>query len=289
MKLLKKSHQQGFTLLEISIALLLVGILLGGALTINSASRQVDKADETKAQMNAIKNGLLSYLKVNKYLPCPDIDNDGVEDRKISGGVSVCKSRNGTLPYQTLVLPEVDAWGNPFYYRVNARAELSGDVNDLCETASVFGLSGTRTKPSTAALCTQNGVFYCDKCSDVCGMGCDYNADPRTVDAPPYFSWHTPPKGAENPDGYKNMLVEDESGNEYENAVVAMVVSFGSNGAQTWTDCDQATLANSVERANCDNDAAGVFKVDTAVTMDDYLTWITIFDVKSAMLDVRGF
>lgn len=283
------SRQQGFTLIEIAIALLLIGLLAGGGLTISGAFRQLSKAEETKAQMAQIKMGLMSYLKVNQYLPCPDTNSDGLEDRKISADVSVCKSRQGTLPYQTLSVSDKDAWGAPFYYRVNPRAEQSQRINDLCETASVFGYLGSRTKPSSAALCSRNGVFYCAKCGDVCGMACDYNADVRQNDAPPYFSLHTPPKGAENADGYKNMLVLNEQGAEFENAIVVMVVSFGSNGTQTWHDCEQATAPASAERANCDNDTAGVFQIDSSESLDDYLTWITLHDVKQAMVEVRGF
>lgn len=287
--MMRPSKRQGFTLVEISLALLLIGILTTGLLTFNDGFKQLTKAEETKAQLTQIKMGLMSYLKVNRHLPCPDIDADGVEDRRISSSVSVCRSRHGTLPYQTLSVSDEDAWGSPFYYRVNARSEQSGRINDLCETASVFGYSGARTKPNSAALCSRNGVFYCDKCGDVCGGSCDYNADVRQSDAPPYFSLHTPPKGSENADGYKNMLVENEHGEEFENAIVVMVVSFGSNGTQTWQDCELATAANSPERANCDNDTAGVFQIETSGYLDDYLTWVTLHDVKQALIEVRGF
>lgn len=281
--------QQGVTLVEIALALLLIGLLTTGALTFNGVFRQLTKAEETKEQLSQIKMGLMSYLKVNHYLPCPDTNSDGLEDRRISLGVSVCQSRQGTLPYQTLSVTDKDAWGSPFYYRVNPRTEQNQRINDLCETASIFGYSGARVKPDSSALCEKNGVFYCDKCGDVCGGACDYNTDVRQNDAPPYFSLHTPPKGAENADGYKNMRVLNEQGAEFENAIVVMVVSFGSNGTQTWLDCEQATTAASPERANCDNDSAGVFQIDTSDYLDDYLTWITLHDVKQAMIDVRGF
>lgn len=281
--------QKGFTLVEISLALLLIGLLTVGALTFNGVFRQVTKAEETQAQMEQIKMGLLSFIKVNHYLPCPDTNSDGLEDRRISMNISVCQSRQGTLPYQTLSVTDKDVWGSPFYYRVNPRAEQSQRINDLCETASVFGFSGARSKPNSAALCSKNGVFYCDKCGDVCGMACDYSTDVRQADAPPYFDLHTPPKGAENADGYKNMLVLNEQGAEFENAIVVMVVSFGSNGTQTWQDCEQATTSTSIERENCDNDSSGVFQIDTSDFLDDYLVWITLHDVKQAMIDVRGF
>lgn len=286
-----KKIERGFTLLEISLALLLIGLLTAGGFKITSALRHVDKKAETQAQIFEIKQGLLTYLKVNKFLPCPDTDGDGEENRDLDSvsGVSACHSRYGQLPSQTLSVSSEDAWGSPFYYRVNQRSEQKKYVNDICQTASVFGISGARTKPSAAALCPDNGVFYCAKCGNVCASNCDFNADPRSADSPPYFNLHTPPKGAENADGYKNMVVIDENSNEVENAIIAMVVSFGSNGThQTWSDdCQQAQVKDSRERENCNNDS--VFQINNSVAMDDYLTWITLHDVKQAMIDIKGF
>jgi hypothetical protein len=48
-------------------------------------------------------------------LPCPDTDNDGVENRAANGA---CANAEGNLPWVTLGLGRKDAWGNNYLYRV---------------------------------------------------------------------------------------------------------------------------------------------------------------------------
>jgi len=284
-----KNKQMGFTLIEISLTLILLGILLVAGLSISGTFKKVAKATQAKQQMASIKSALKAYLTVNQFLPCPDTNGDGVQDTKIQGGVTVCKSRSGTLPYQTLEIEATDPWHNPFYYRVNARAENKTRINDLCETASVFGQTGTRTVKSGAGMCPASHIFYCTHCTDACGSTlCDFSssADPRTNDAPPYFNIATPPKGVDNANGLKNMLVQNDAGDQIDNAIPVMVVSFGQKGQQILADCNANTTAGSAERENCNGDAN--FQISAKPDFDNYLTWLTIYDIKKAMMNSRG-
>lgn len=51
------------------------------------------------------------------YLPCPDTDNDGKEDREGSGA---CTAPAGLFPWVTLGTARQDAWGNRIRYAVAA-------------------------------------------------------------------------------------------------------------------------------------------------------------------------
>lgn len=278
--------QTGFTLIEISLTLLLLGVLLMGSLQLSGAFKQVAKSTQAKSQMLTIKAAMLAYLKVNQFLPCPDTSGDGEQNTKVVGGVTVCQSRSGTLPYKSLQIEGKDPWHNPFYYRVNARSENKNYVNDICQTASVFGQKGNRTVKTGAAMCPTSKIFYCGHCSDVCSTSCDFSGDPRTVNAPPYFNIATPPNGVENADGFKNMVVENDAGTTINNGIVAMVVSFGSKGQQISANCNANTTAGSPERENCNGDAN--FALSTLGKFDNYLTWLTIYDVKQAIMTARG-
>lgn len=288
-----KIAEAGFTLVELLLALLLIGLLAGSYLKFTSVTSYAEQAKETRFQVQEIRDGLLTFLKVNRYLPCPDIDGDGREDRSTSrdAGITYCKERSGFLPSVQLGVSTKDAWGNPFYYRVNARSENKSRINDVCETASVFGQQGPRSRPAESGFCPETKLFYCD-CGDAradgaCLGACDFDHEPRTMDAPPYFRLDTPPVGVDNADSLKNMVVQDASENELDNGIVAMVVSFGRNGEQAWTNCDNQTMTNAVELENCDGDAD--FRLNQDSPQDDFLGWLNVLDVKRAMIEVNGF
>jgi len=281
--------QRGFTLLEISIAMLMISILLAGVLTGTGALESAGKSSQQEKQMESIETALQAYLKSNRHLPCPDIDGDGKEDRNSTSGVMYCTDRSGYLPYQDLSTDELDAWGNPFLYVVNARAEQANRINDICESASVFGQAGARDKDSGFAYCTATNTYYCSSCSSLCPSVCSFSEDPRDADQPPYFHLPTPPIGTDlagdGVNSEKNLWLKDNSGDEIDNAIVAMIVSFGENGAKTWQNCNNGTTLH--ERENCDNDIEFSHATDSANR--DYLYWLTMYDVKRAMLDSEGF
>ncbi|KUJ74629.1 hypothetical protein AVO42_04310 [Thiomicrospira sp. XS5] len=284
----------GFTLMEVVLALLLIGLLAGSYLKFSNVTSYAAQAKETRLQVQAIRDSLLTFLKVNRYLPCPDIDGDGREDRSTStdAGITYCKERSGFLPSVQLGVDTKDAWGNPFYYRVNARSENKSRINDVCETASVFGQQGPHSRPAESGFCPETQMFYCD-CGDAradgaCPGNCDFDQELKGADAPPYFRLDTPPVGVDNADSLKNMVVLDDStGGELDNGIVAMVISFGRNGDQAWSSCDNQTMTNATELENCDGDA--VFQLARGRTQDDFLSWLNVFDVKRAMVEVGGF
>ncbi len=108
---------RGFTLVELAIVLLVLGLLAGAILLPIAARTEQRFYDETRLNMEDIRNALLGYAAVHKHLPCPDsTGNDGIED--FSAGTGLCSAAQGNLPWATLGLGAEDAWRQPFLYRV---------------------------------------------------------------------------------------------------------------------------------------------------------------------------
>ena len=116
----------GFTLAEMAIVLLVVGLLLGGMLT--TVSTQLDGRNnrDTLSRMDEIKNALIGYAQANGRLPCPadgtvstGATGAGLEE-VVSTVTNVCRSGNqyAVLPWATVGLPETDVWGRRFTYKV---------------------------------------------------------------------------------------------------------------------------------------------------------------------------
>lgn len=287
---------KGFTLLELLIVIVIIGILAVGGVKIYSTFYQLDKANQAQVDLIEIREALMTFLKVNLYLPCPDTNGNGRENRSTNGGVERCTADNGYLPSEDIGMPEFDPWGNRFLYKVNARADDATRIVDICQTASVFGRSGARTYPTADfAQCSDTGIYYCnDDCasaSNVCGTGnCVYNKDPRLADEPPYFGMMTPPVSAQT-DGYKNLTIYDSASltNVVDDLAVAVVVSFGENGAKTWANCNDANSAAEKENCTVAGDERDFVQATQSSDFDDYLTWIRLNDAKQAMFEVGAY
>jgi prepilin-type N-terminal cleavage/methylation domain-containing protein len=104
----------GFTLLELSLVLAVLGVL--GFFFVNTFSGvdDVRLRRQSQAEAEVAREALRAFLLANKRLPCPDTNADGYED----GGAAGCTGtgETGTLPYLTLGLP--DAAQNRMFYGV---------------------------------------------------------------------------------------------------------------------------------------------------------------------------
>ncbi len=128
----KYLSQTGFTLVEIAIVLVIVGLLVAGLVTPLSVQRDVRDYSETRAELAEIREALTGFALSHQafdgepYLPCPDTSGDGSENRNIAGD---CTSPTGAgdLPWQTLGIGQNDSWGNAYLYRVTAGYADSSD------------------------------------------------------------------------------------------------------------------------------------------------------------------
>ncbi len=116
----------GFTLLEMAVVLLIVGLLLSGLLPTLSAQAEQQRIADTRKQMNEIRDALLGFAVSKGRLPCPAdgtiASNNlaGAEWVVGSGVAQVCGSNRGVLPWVSLGVPETDAWGRRYSYRITA-------------------------------------------------------------------------------------------------------------------------------------------------------------------------
>jgi prepilin-type N-terminal cleavage/methylation domain-containing protein len=118
-----KCKQSGFTLIEMAVVLMIVGLLLGGMLVPLGAQMEQRNNNDTQKALAEIKEAIVGYALVNGQLPCPA--DPALATGVANAGVSrlTCTTSadsSGVLPWATLGVNETDAWGNRYTYRVTS-------------------------------------------------------------------------------------------------------------------------------------------------------------------------
>ncbi|MBF0382474.1 MAG: type II secretion system protein [Magnetococcales bacterium] len=138
----KTSKNHGFTLAEVAIVLVIMGVLLSLGISAFTAQKESAALKVTKERQKIIKEAMINFLRINMRLPCPDTEAnagtgtmpDGVEN------CTVTPSSFGILPWDTLGVSRsvaMDGWENFFLYHVSTQASTNGDL----WTTSMAGLN----------------------------------------------------------------------------------------------------------------------------------------------------
>lgn len=140
--------QTGFSIIELGVVLSIVSVIGGSFLLVYSEQREQAKDNIDKADLVLMKQSLIEFADNNHYMPCPDTDGDGLEDRvlltgvisaveavaqssviarttyaptlpgvervdsqpEVSASVNVCAAHRGGVPYQTIGLARITAY-----------------------------------------------------------------------------------------------------------------------------------------------------------------------------------
>ena len=158
----------GFTLAEMAIVLVVVGLLLTSVLSTVSTQFEARNIGETQSRLNQIKEALTGFAQANGRLPCPadgtlvtGATGAGLEE-VVDTTSNTCKSAANyrVLPWATLGLVETDVWGRRFSYWVNQSFadSYAQTVIDAATGSWRCGAtipSPTPVSPTSFALCAQ--------------------------------------------------------------------------------------------------------------------------------------
>ena len=133
-----KRMQYGFTLVEIAIAIVILGLLLGGAVMTLTAQMDLKYNAETQRTLERAQEAILGFAAANGRLPCPGTAATAGMESPLGGGVCT-NNFNGFVPAAMLALAPtdgnqrlVDAWGQPILYAVtNANSDAFTTVNGM--------------------------------------------------------------------------------------------------------------------------------------------------------------
>ncbi len=161
----------GFTLAEMAIVLVIVGLLLTSVLSNVSTQMDARNIRDVQTRLDQIKDALIGFAQANGRLPCPangtiptGAANAGLE--AVASTVTyVCANANnfGVLPWATLGVAETDVWGGRFGYKVSS-VFSDAIAQNTWNTTVPATQSPTCTAPiptpttSSFALCSLGGL-----------------------------------------------------------------------------------------------------------------------------------
>lgn len=166
--------QQGFTLIELAIVTIILGLMMTMLIPAASSQLEQQRRKETINKMAVIDQAIVAFVMTNRRLPCPADGampaatfGAGVEVRDANGDCGA--QTNGVLPWITLGLSEADAtdgYFNRFTYRVPPDG-----VNGLTRNGAMDA-SGCDPAGVAAAITSPSNVRTCAPCTSANRAAC---------------------------------------------------------------------------------------------------------------------
>jgi prepilin-type N-terminal cleavage/methylation domain-containing protein len=104
-----RQRQRGFTLIEVAISMVILGLMLTGLVVSLTQQLQQRRLMDTRTTLAQANDALIAFVTANARLPCPaTAASSGIEAVGLPG---VCTAAAGFLPAVTLGLPNLDANG----------------------------------------------------------------------------------------------------------------------------------------------------------------------------------
>ena len=154
------SRSKGFSLVELAVAVAIIALLLAGAMIPLATQIDVRNVADTQRSMESIREAIMGFAQANGRLPCPAAGGTpaGTTDTTtwatpIAAGAEQwdpanlrCYIEFGVVPWAALGVPETDAWGRRFSYRVSPA--FADDVNLWKTWSSAQNTAGPPALPA---------------------------------------------------------------------------------------------------------------------------------------------
>lgn len=156
-------QQTGFSLVEMAVVVVILGLVLGALLLPLQAQRNQAFQTQTENTLETARRALLGFAQANGRLPCPAVAaSNGLED-PVGGGA--CTSKLGYLPAATLgIRPTddsgfaLDGWNNRIMYAVAQHTAGGAVTPDYTTSGDMNTVGITALDPELRVCLSSSGV-----------------------------------------------------------------------------------------------------------------------------------
>lgn len=154
---------QGFTLIEMAIVLIILGLVLSSLLIPIRAQRDLQAQRQTEETLARAKQALLGYAQTFGRLPCPATALTNGNEAPIGGGT--CTAISGFLPAATLGIQPIDnngfaidGWNLPIRYAVTPATNGGSASPDFTTAAEISDIGPATLQPNLRVCRSGAGV-----------------------------------------------------------------------------------------------------------------------------------
>jgi prepilin-type N-terminal cleavage/methylation domain-containing protein len=160
--MITSNKQSGFSLVELSVVILIMGLLLGGLVAPLSMQRENARLSDARNQLQAVRDAIEGFALVNGYLPCPATPASDGGAAIAAGG---CVRQHGFVPATTLDLNGqrnadtllLDPWGSPLRYSVTASDANTDGTWDFVTSGEMRTVTLPLLQPDIVVCSTATG------------------------------------------------------------------------------------------------------------------------------------
>lgn len=192
-----KKNISGFTLVEMAMVLMIIGLLLGGLIPTISSQIEQQHRNETRKQLDEIQQALIGFAIANGRLPCPASSTSNGQESFCTNATGPCGTElttyqthgkcsnffNGFVPAVTLSSSPVDdqghmpdGWNNSIRYAV-ANNTVSGITN-------TFTKSDGMRDATMASIASADLLYVCESATGITASDCGPASNKLTGTAP---------------------------------------------------------------------------------------------------------
>lgn len=144
MTIIRDKRESGFTLLELAISTVIIGLLMAGILSAYAVHMKKKQVDITNSNIEAVNDAIVAFVRENGFFPCPAVRTEASATADCNGTITTTPNiLAGVVPitvmdqngnFRQLVPGEeaLDGWRNRLTYVVTA-----GMARDMTNPASV--------------------------------------------------------------------------------------------------------------------------------------------------------
>lgn len=261
--------ESGFTLIEIAVVLVIVGMLVGSFIGSLTQRIETTRRDNAKKQLEDIKTALLGFASAKGRLPCPTTTVGSGLEVPFTGSTTAtpCSLQHGFIPGKTLGIDGaynrdnllIDVWGNPIRYSVTV-----ANMNAFTTAYTAPGAGGMKDVGMANLL---PDLVICDGDSSQANI-CDASVT-TLINSTPFVVLSL---GKDGSDFVTNLAPNSDQGENAGEAAVAANPA-GENLAYT-VGAGNAFVSKSYSSAG-----------STAGQFDDLIIWVSPYILYSRMME----